>query len=83
MHRVRDPLVGQHVDHEVLRRLRLDAQITQSEIAERARISEHWYRRIENGYKQPSLPTARDIAKALGVTLDAICAPGSGQAGAA
>lgn len=75
MQRVRDPLIGVRLDGDLLRALRIQAELTQETVAERARISEHWYRRIEKHHKQPSRLVAEDIAEALGVTLGAFCVP--------
>ncbi len=75
MQRVRDPLVGQRVDAERLRRARLDAGITQAAIAERAMISDNWYRQIEHGDVQPSRPVLVSIAAALGITTGSLCIP--------
>lgn len=72
MQRVRLPLVDQQIDPEQLFRARTSRGITQREVAERAKISDYWYRQIEHGTKQPSRPVADSIAAALGVSLDVI-----------
>lgn len=58
-----------------LYRIRTSAGITQAQVAQRAEISEYWYRLIEKGRRDPSRPVAESIAKALGVSLDAITVP--------
>lgn len=75
MQRVRLPLTDMRVDGERLFHLRTSAGITQAAVAERAMISEQWYRRIERHGQQPSLPVARDIADALGCDLTDFCTP--------
>lgn len=75
MQRVRLPLNNMRVDGALLFRLRTGAGITQAVVAERARISDHWYRRIERHGQQPSLPVAQSIAEALGCRLRDFCAP--------
>jgi transcriptional regulator with XRE-family HTH domain len=77
MHRVRDPLVDEHVVGAEVRRLRIARNITQKGLAQRANMSDAWLRRIENGYDQPSRGTAVDIAAALGVALPQILAAGA------
>jgi transcriptional regulator with XRE-family HTH domain len=74
MQRVRLPLTGRRIDPSRLFHLRTSAGITQKEVAERAEISDYWYRLIEHGTRVPSLPVAESIASALGVSLDDICA---------
>jgi transcriptional regulator with XRE-family HTH domain len=75
MQRVRLPLTDRRIDPSQLFRLRTSAGITQREVAERAQISDYWYRLIEHGTRDPSRPVAESIAKALGVSLDAITEP--------
>lgn len=65
-----------HVEAALLKGLRINAEITQRSVAERAKISEQWYRQIERDNVQPSLPVARDIAAALGCDLKDFCMPG-------
>lgn len=72
MQRVRLPLVDQQIDPERLFRIRTGLGITQREVAERAKISDYWYRQIEHGTKHPSRPVAESIAESLGVSLDVI-----------
>lgn len=75
MQRVRLPLEDARIDPACLFRVRTSAGITQKTVAERARISEYWYRLIEKGHRAPSRPVAVDIAAALGVSLDTITVP--------
>lgn len=75
MQRVRLPLTDRRIDHERLYHLRTSAGITQRAIAERAQISENWYRQVEHGTQHPSRPVAESIASALGVSLDDFSEP--------
>lgn len=50
-----------------LKRLRKEKQLTQVELAERAKISSNYYARIERDEENPSLEVLKDIAKALKV----------------
>lgn len=73
MQRVRLPLEGLRVDGDLLFRLRTSRGITQATVAERAQISDRWYRCIERLGQQPSRPVAEAIAEALGVQLAEFC----------
>ncbi len=50
-----------------LKKLRKEKQLTQVELAERAKISSNYYARIERDEENPSLEVLKDIAKALKV----------------
>ena len=58
-----------------LRELRDAAGLSQSELAAAARTSVHSVAKMERGERYPSLRLARDIASALGCTIDALCLP--------
>lgn len=73
MQRVRLPLVGLTVEAPTLFKLRTAAGITQNAVAQRAKISDYWYRLIEQGRKQPSRPVAEAIAEAIGCRLTDFC----------
>lgn len=47
-------------------------------VAGRADISLVYYRRLEAGLSQPTLPIARRVAEALGSTVDALWPPAAG-----
>lgn len=83
MQRVRLPLHNMRVDGTRLFHIRTGAGITQAAVAERAKISGYWYRRIEKHGQQPSLPVAQSIAEALGCDLEDFCVAGDGSAVAA
>lgn len=50
-----------------LKKLRKEKQLTQVELAEKAKISSNYYARIERDEENPSLEVLKDIAKALKV----------------
>lgn len=50
-----------------LKKLRKEKQLTQVELADRAKISSNYYARIERDEENPSLELLKDIAKALKV----------------
>jgi transcriptional regulator with XRE-family HTH domain len=51
-----------------LRRTRAERYLTQSELAQKVGVSKQTIHRLEAGKTSPSLPTLRELAKALGVT---------------
>lgn len=58
-----------------LRELRDRAGLSQSELATAAGTSVHSVAKLERGERFPSLRLARDLAAALGCTIDALCEP--------
>jgi XRE family transcriptional regulator, regulator of sulfur utilization len=52
--------------------LRKGRGMTQEEVAEKAEITQQHYSLIERGEISPTMRTARKIARALGVDLDAV-----------
>lgn len=60
------------VNGAAIRAIREPLGILQGELAERAGISPSHMNKIENGVESPRIETAARIAKALGVSLDAI-----------
>lgn len=50
-----------------LKKVRLDQEMTQADIAEKAKISTNYYARIERGEVNPSIDVFEDIVKALKV----------------
>lgn len=50
-----------------LKKIRKEKQLTQVELAEKAKISSNYYARIERDEENPSLEVLKDIAKALKV----------------
>ena len=55
-----------------LRSLRRDLDLTQSEIAEKAKMSTNYYAKIERGEIRPSVDIYERLAKALKVTASDI-----------
>ena len=51
---------------EWLRKRRMDANLSEMEVARRAGIAQPFYHNIEMGIKNPSVYTAKRIAAALG-----------------
>ncbi len=61
---------------DVLRSARLDAGLTQEELAARAKVARLTIGRIETGENVPNLSTLDRIAKALGTTSKRLLARG-------
>lgn len=55
-----------------LKSLRIDAGLTQEQLAERIGVKKQNISRYENGRVEPNIRTAKRIAEALGVTLEDI-----------
>ena len=49
-----------------LKHIRIDADMTQIEVAEKVGITQQMYWMIENGERRPSVETAKKIAAVLG-----------------
>jgi transcriptional regulator with XRE-family HTH domain len=56
-----------------MRRARIDRGITQAELALSAGVGANYIPRLERGEMVPSVEAAWRIARALGVSLDALC----------
>ena len=50
-----------------LRNIRLKKELTQVEVAEKARINSNYYAKVERGEALPSVLTSKKIVKALGI----------------
>lgn len=57
---------------ERVKRLRIEKGIRAEDIANRLGISKSYYSMLENGHRPLKLEHAQEIARALGVTLDAL-----------
>ena len=68
--------------NELLRKLRLEAGLTQEDLAGKIGLTRSAYTMIENGDRTPSLRTAKALADTLGVTVDQLIAD-SEETGAA
>ncbi len=54
----------------VIRQLREDRKLTQEQLAKRAKVARGYLAQLEAGHKKnPSLPTVKRLAKALGVPV--------------
>ena len=62
------------IDTSKLKRIRKGLNKTQMDIAKSCNIAEPYYSEIETGKKTPSLKTAINLAKSLGVPIDALLA---------
>lgn len=58
---------------ELLRRLRLDQELTQAELAKKAELSESQLSRLEGGLQAPQLDTLGRLLEALEVTFEDFC----------
>lgn len=56
--------------HEVVRLRRGELGMSQADLAAKVGVDRRQIRRYESGETQPTLPVAKSIARALGVTLD-------------
>lgn len=53
-----------------LRDIRISRSLMQKDLAEESNISSSYYCLIEKGLRNPSIDTAKSIARSLGITLD-------------
>lgn len=58
----------------VLREERLAAGLTQTRVAERARVSQRWLSRLETGHPTTGIGKVLAVCRALGVGLDVVAA---------
>jgi transcriptional regulator with XRE-family HTH domain len=62
------------IDHmelnEIIRQRRSDLDMSQSELAAKVGVDKRQIRRYESGETQPTLPIAKAIARALGISID-------------
>ena len=56
--------------HEVIRQRRSELGLSQADIAAKAGVDRRQIRRYESGETQPTLAVAKEIARALGITID-------------
>jgi len=64
---------------ENLKRLRVQKNMTQQELAERAGVSGPMIAQVERGTKTLSMPLGKAIAEAIGCRLDDLLAEQQGQ----
>ncbi|MBL8796689.1 MAG: helix-turn-helix transcriptional regulator [Planctomycetia bacterium] len=60
---------------ERLRELRERANLTQSQLAEKSGLNLSTVTRLEQGFREPTLTSARALADAIGVTCDELSRP--------
>lgn len=56
--------------HEILKETRINAGLTQAQLAERIGVAKSTYCNWEQGAREPNVLKLKAIAKALGVTTD-------------
>jgi transcriptional regulator with XRE-family HTH domain len=56
--------------HEIIRQRRTELGVSQTELAAKVGVDKRQIRRYESGETQPTLPIAKAIAQALGISLD-------------
>jgi transcriptional regulator with XRE-family HTH domain len=56
--------------HEIIRQRRSELDMSQSDLAAKVGVDKRQVRRYEAGETQPTLPIAKAIARALGISLD-------------
>lgn len=55
---------------DIIRKIRIEKNLTQEELAERADLSGNYLHEIEAGKRNPSVKIINGIAQSLGVTID-------------
>jgi transcriptional regulator with XRE-family HTH domain len=63
-------MMGSMELHEIIRQRRAELNMSQSELAAKAGVGKRHIRRYESGETQPTLPIAKAIASAFGITID-------------
>jgi transcriptional regulator with XRE-family HTH domain len=56
--------------HEIIRQRRSELNMSQAELAAEVGVDKRQIRRYESGETQPTLPIAKAVARALGITVD-------------
>jgi transcriptional regulator with XRE-family HTH domain len=56
--------------HEIIRQRRSELDMSQSDLAAKVGVDKRQIRRYESGETQPTLPIAKTIARALGISID-------------
>jgi transcriptional regulator with XRE-family HTH domain len=65
---MKDSDVTTHKTAKRLRAIRVERDLTQAQVAEKARMSANYYAKIERGEVRPSIDMYERIAKALKIT---------------
>jgi transcriptional regulator with XRE-family HTH domain len=64
------PMIDHMELHEIIRQRRSELDMSQSELAAKVGVDKRQIRRYESGETQPTLPIAKAIARALGISID-------------
>ncbi len=56
--------------HEIIRQRRTELEMSQSDLAAKVGVDKRQIRRYESGETQPTLPIAKAVARALGISID-------------
>ena len=64
------PMIDHMELNEIIRQRRADLNMSQSELAAKVGVDKRQIRRYESGETQPTLPIAKAIAQALGISID-------------
>ena len=64
------PMIDHMELHESIRQRRTELGLSQSELAAEVGVDKRQIRRYESGETQPTLPIAKAIARALGISID-------------
>ena len=64
-------MIMEHMElHDIIRQRRAELNMSQSDLAIKTGVDKRQIRRYESGDTQPSLPIAKAIANALGISID-------------
>ncbi len=61
---------------ENIKRLRLECELTQGELAQKVGVTQSMIAQIERGTKVPTMPLGREIADAVGHSVEELYAEG-------
>ena len=64
------PMIDHMELHEIIRQRRSELDMSQSDLAAKVGVDKRQIRRYESGETQPTLPIAKAIARALGISID-------------
>jgi transcriptional regulator with XRE-family HTH domain len=64
------PMIDHMELNEIIRQRRSELDMSQSELAAKVGVDKRQIRRYESGETQPTLPIAKAIARALGISID-------------
>src|SRR5215831_71665 len=64
------PMIDHMELHEIIRQRRSELDMSQTDLAAKVGVDKRQIRRYESGHTQPTLPIAKAIAQALGISID-------------